>query len=90
MRIAPIAVAIALAPAFAFARPDPSTTTCATYTALGVDEQVALLSTLQPFGDEMNASDEAASKQWAATVSAACRDHPDRLLPDAARDSMGE
>ncbi len=36
------------------------------------------------------AADAARSQAWAATVAAACRDHPERPLPDAARDALAE
>jgi hypothetical protein len=69
--------------------PDVQTMTCADFTGLGTDEQMVALSTIQPFGDEMNAGDRTGSEQWAATVNRACLDHPDRMLTDAAREAMG-
>ena len=93
MRTACFVALLALAPGLTRAQgalEDPSGMTCAEFSTLAVGDQVGALSTLEPFGDDMNPGDEAASKQWAATVAAACEGHPDRLLPDAARDAMGE
>lgn len=85
-----IAAALALGPAFVLAEDDPDAMTCASFLTLAVEDQVAALSTLEPLGDEMNPTDAAASKDWAATVSAACRDHPERPLPEAARDALAD
>ena len=90
MRIVPFVVALALTPGWALAQDDPGTMTCAQFTTLEVADQVVALSTIEPLGDEINAGDEAMAQQWAGTVTAACRDHPERLLPEAARDAMGE
>ena len=91
MRIAVCAFVAALAPGLALADvDDPAGMTCAAFSALDVETQMVTLSTLEPFGDDMNASDAAASRQWAADVTAACSGHPDLLLPEAARQSMGE
>lgn len=89
MRITAFAAALAAVPALGLAD-DPGAMTCATFATLPSDRQVAALSTIEPLGDEMNAADAAASEDWAAAVTAACRDHPDRLLPDAARDALAE
>ncbi len=92
MKIAPFVVALAFgfAAGASVAQEDPAAMTCAHYSALPVDEQVVALSTLEPLGDEMNTSDIEASKQWAAQVTAACRDRPDALLSVAAEDALGE
>lgn len=90
MRIAAFAIALAFGPAVALAEDDPDGMTCARFLTLAVDDQVAVLSTLEPLGDEMNATDAAASKDWAGAVGAACHDHPDRLLPEAARDALAD
>jgi hypothetical protein len=72
--------------------PDPGAgaVTCGEFTALDtVPQRLAMLSTVQPFGDDIEPSDQNASEQWAATVTAACAGHPDRPLADAAREAMG-
>lgn len=69
---------------------DPQAMACAQFVTLPVDDQVGVLSTLEPLGDEINASDAGMAKQWAATVSAACRGAPDRLVSDAARSALGD
>ena len=48
--------------------------------SLAPDAQVAVLSTIQPLGDDMEASDQAASEQWAATVASACAGHPESVM----------
>jgi hypothetical protein len=91
MRNTAFAALLALAPGLALAQAeDPSAMTCARFSTLAVADQVSALATLEPFGDDMNPGDEAASRAWAATVTAACAGHPDRRLPEAARDAMGE
>lgn len=90
MRIAAIIAFAALTPMLAVAEDDPGGMTCARFAMLDVPEQVAALSTLEPLGDDINASDTAASEQWAAAVTAACRDRADTPLPEAARDAIGE
>lgn len=84
----PLAVLLVL-PVVAAAQPYADQTSCAQFTAMAVSEQLGLLSTLEPFGDEIDAEDEAASKSWAADVTAACQGHPDRMLPEAARLASG-
>jgi hypothetical protein len=70
--------------------PGPGAVTCGDFTALDtVEQRLAMLSGIQPFGDDMEPSDQNASEQWAATVTAACADHPDRPLADAAQEAMG-
>jgi hypothetical protein len=69
---------------------DAETMTCAQFGAMTSDAQMQVLSTLQPFGDDMEPSDQAASEQWTATVAGACTGHPDRLVSDAAREAMGD
>ena len=64
--------------------------TCARFAALDAADQVQVLSTVEPMGDDIEADDQAASEQWAATVASACADHPDRMVTDAARDAMGD
>ena len=94
MRIAAFATALAaglaVAPVVALAEDDPDTMTCARFAALPVDDQVAVLSTIEPLGDEMNRTDPGTSKAWAAAVGTACRDHPDRLVPEAARAALAD
>jgi len=98
MRIAAFATALAaglvvapvVAPVAAFAENGPDTMTCAHFAALPVDEQVAVLSTIEPLGDEMNRTDPGTSKAWAVAVGTACRDHPDRLVPEAARAALAD
>ena len=94
MRIAAFATALAaglvVAPVVALAEDDPDTMTCAHFAALPVDEQVAVLSTIEPLGDEMNRTDPGTSKAWAVAVGTACRDHPDRLVPEAARAALAD
>jgi hypothetical protein len=92
MRIAAFTalLGLGLAPALAAAEDDAAAMSCARFTTLGVTEQVTALSTLEPLGDEINASDAAASRDWAAAVAAVCHDRPETLLPEAARDALGE
>jgi hypothetical protein len=98
MRIAAFATALAaglvvapvVAPVAAFAENGPDTMTCAHFAALPVDEQVAVLSTIEPLGDEMNRTDPGTSRAWAVAVGSACRDHPDRLVPEAARAALAD
>jgi hypothetical protein len=68
----------------------PNPTTCAQFSAMTPAARLDMLSTMQPFGDDMDPNDLAASEQWTATVAAACADHPDRSLVDAARDAMSD
>jgi hypothetical protein len=70
--------------------PGPGAVTCGEFTALDtVAQRLAMLSTVQPFGDDIEPGDQNASEQWAATVTAACAGHSDRPLADAARKAMG-
>ena len=62
---------------------------CAAFRAMTTDQQVQALSTIEPFGDVMEASDRRASEQWAATVNDACAGHPDRRVVDVARAAAG-
>jgi hypothetical protein len=63
---------------------------CGEFVTLDSLEQVRMLSTIQPLGDEIDPNDADASRQWAAEVTAACGDHPDRPLAEAAREALGE
>ena len=94
MRIAAFATALAAglvaAPVFALAEDDAQTMTCARFTALPIDDQVAVLSTIEPLGDEMNRTDPGTSKAWAAAVGTACRDQADGLVPEAARAALAD
>jgi hypothetical protein len=70
--------------------PGPGAVTCGEFTALDtVAQRLAMLSTVQPFGDDIEPGDQNASEQWAATVTAACAGHSDRPLADDAREAMG-
>jgi hypothetical protein len=64
--------------------------TCSRFGALSVADQVQVLSTVGAMGDDIEPDDQAAAREWAATVTSACAGHPDRLVPDAARDAMGD
>jgi hypothetical protein len=89
MRSFVLALTLALPPVPTFAQ-DAETMTCAQFGALASDAQMQVLSTIQPFGDDMEPGDQGASEQWAATVAGACADHPDRPVTEAARDAMGD
>jgi len=49
---------------------------------------IQVLSTIEPFGDDLDAEDQDAARQWADEVAAACHGHPDRPLSDAAAAAM--
>jgi hypothetical protein len=75
----------ALAPA-----PLPGAPTCGAFLAIGdYPGRLQALAGIQPLGDEIDAQDEAASRQWADAVAAACEGHPDRPLADAADTALG-
>jgi hypothetical protein len=62
--------------------------TCGAYTAMDTAGRIQVLTTIEPFGDDIDAEDQDAARQWADEVAAACANHPDRLLTDAAAAAM--
>jgi hypothetical protein len=96
MKISALTVTLAgfasAASAQAVLSPDtgPGDPTCGRFVTLDSLEQIEMLSTIQPLGDEIDASDADAARQWAAEVTRACGDHADRPLEDAAREALGE
>lgn len=72
--------------------PDPGMDTplCGAFDALDVDGQIRMLTAIQPLGDEIEAGDHDAARQWAAEVATACGGKADRPLADAAREALGE
>jgi hypothetical protein len=88
MRFALIALAAA-APAVAQSPSsllDPDT--CGAYVALDDPARIQMLTTIEPFGDDIDAEDQDAAMQWADEVGAACDGHPNRPLSDAAIAAM--
>ncbi len=65
---------------------DPDT--CGAYVALDDAARIEVLTTIEPFGDDLDAEDAGAARQWADAVAAACDGHPDRPLSDAAAAAM--
>ncbi|HYI83096.1 MAG TPA: hypothetical protein VEX11_07800 [Acetobacteraceae bacterium] len=72
--------------------PDPGMDgpTCGRFVSVDSLQQAEMLRGIQPLGDEIDASDGQATRQWAAEVTRACGDHGDRPLADAAREALGE
>jgi hypothetical protein len=69
--------------------PGPGAVTCGQFSVMDSAAQLDALSAIEPFGDDMEASDTSASEDWAGNVAAACAGHPDMPLVDAARAAMG-
>jgi hypothetical protein len=68
----------------------PGVKTCGDYRKLAVAEQVSVLSTIEPLGDELDAADDDAAKIWAGRVADACGDDVDRPLADAAAAALDQ
>ena len=86
MRRLALAVLLAAAPALAqTAMPD----TCGGFLPLDTAARIEVLTTIQPFGDDIDAADQNAASQWAGEVAAACEGHPDRPLTEAAASALG-
>ena len=66
---------------------DPDT--CGAFTAQDMPGRIAMLTAQQPFGDDIDAGDQDAARQWADEVGRLCDGHPDRLLSDAAAEALG-
>jgi hypothetical protein len=65
---------------------DPET--CGVFTAMDTAGRIAVLTTIEPLGDDIDAADQGAAAAWADTVAEACAGHPDRLLSDAAASAL--
>ena len=63
---------------------------CGKFDTLDVDGQIQMLTEVQPLGDEIEAGDRDAARQWAAEVAQACGGRADRPLADAAREALGQ
>ncbi len=63
--------------------------TCGAFVAQDSVGQAAMLSTIQPLGDEIDPNDADATRSWAKGVADACGDDPDRPLAEAARQALG-
>ena len=90
MRRLALALLLAAAPALAQTPAevlDPDT--CGGFTPLDTAARVQMLTTIQPLGDEIDAADRDAARQWADAVAAACAGRPDRPLADAAASALG-
>jgi hypothetical protein len=70
--------------------PGPGAVNCGQFSVMDSIAQIDALSSIEPFGDDMEASDSSASEDWAKEVTAACAGHPDMPLVDAARAAMGD
>jgi hypothetical protein len=68
----------------------PGARTCGEYRKLDMAGQVAALTGIEPLGDEIDPSDEGASKLWADEVAEACGDDADRPLADAAAAALDQ
>lgn len=90
-----IALALAAIPSTAIGQsavpiaPIAGGTDCAAFIVADGASQIAMLQAIQPLGDAIDAADEAAARAWAGEVSAACADHPDRPLSEAAAAALG-
>jgi hypothetical protein len=63
---------------------------CGQFVALDSLEQVRMLGTIQPLGDEIDPNDAEAARKWAAEVTEACGGDGERPLAEAAREALGE
>ena len=68
--------------------PVPGGPDCRAFVRLNSVAQLAMLQTIEPLGDEIDAADEAA-KQWARDVGTACAGHPEMPLAEAAAAALG-
>ena len=66
-----------------------NTVTCAQFSGMDFDGQMAALSAFPTAGDDMGAEDQGAAKDWARTVEKACEGRPDALLADVATEAFG-
>ena len=69
--------------------PLPGAPTCGGFMALDSAGRLEMLTTIQPLGDEIDAEDANAARQWSGEVAAACAGQPDRPLADAATEALG-
>ncbi len=51
--------------------------------------RLAVLATIQPLGDEIDAEDQDQADQWSNAVARACEADPGAALPDAAATALG-
>lgn len=90
MRRIALALALAAAPALAQSPAEElNPDTCGAFLPLDTAGRVAMLTAIQPLGDEINAADQGAARQWTEQVAAACHGHPDRPLSEAAASALG-
>ena len=65
---------------------DPDT--CGAFTAKDLPGRIEMLTAQEPFGDDIDPSDQDAARQWADAVGRACDGNPDRPLSDAAAEAF--
>lgn len=88
-------LALALAPFAALAEnvfaPDSlyNTVTCAQFSEMDFDGQMAALAALPTAGDDMGAADQSAAQEWTRMVEKACEGRPEALLADVATEAFG-
>lgn len=59
--------------------------TCKSFMERDMDGRISVLTTIEPFGDEIDISDRRASEEWANEVASACMKKPGRTLGEAAQ-----
>ena len=63
--------------------------TCEAFLAMDGPARLAVLATIQPLGDEIDAEDQDQADQWSNAVARACEADPGAALPDAAAVALG-
>lgn len=58
--------------------------TCKAYLERDMDGRIGLLTTIEPFGDDIAPDDRGAAEEWANEVASACLKKPERTLGEAA------